>query len=217
MISTLDLSQLPDAKSLCRVLQAMAMLDAILCPEWEYRYYSFNSKWSTYEKMGSMRNGSGDDMFALFNEAGCWLKGFMHESIMTPYRNNPVQIWPGIFDLVPTEFADCLKEPAFKIEDSTFCIWRRLNDLSWSKGIVMFPDGDSDPDGSRELLTPLDGHPETYHEWAEKYYEREISLTGVRRIYSHRPLTAELVTELNPDLVFSDLQTDIEEIGYPSS
>jgi hypothetical protein len=38
VISTRDLSQLPEVDGLGRALQAMAMLDAILCPEWQYRY-----------------------------------------------------------------------------------------------------------------------------------------------------------------------------------
>src|SRR5690349_3975316 len=65
MISTRDLSRLPDVDALRRLLQNMAMLDAILSPEWEYRYYSFNSKWARGEQMGSMRDGCGDDFFAL--------------------------------------------------------------------------------------------------------------------------------------------------------
>ena len=46
MISTRKLSLLPPIDQLRSVLQAMAMLDAILSPEWEYRYYSFNARWS---------------------------------------------------------------------------------------------------------------------------------------------------------------------------
>jgi len=76
MISTRDLSLLPDVRGLRRTLQAMAMLDAILCRDWQFRYYSFNAAWAAGEQMGSIRNGSGDDLFALFSSAGCWLKDF---------------------------------------------------------------------------------------------------------------------------------------------
>ncbi len=43
MISTRDLSQLPDVDPLRRLMQSLAMLDAILSPDWELRYYSFNA------------------------------------------------------------------------------------------------------------------------------------------------------------------------------
>ena len=41
-ISTRDLKLLPDIDVLRRAIQSIAMLDAILSPEWEFRYYSFN-------------------------------------------------------------------------------------------------------------------------------------------------------------------------------
>ena len=84
MISTRDLSSLLDVDALRRLMQSIAMLDAILSREWEFRYFSFNRRWSPGEQMGSLRNGQGDHYFALFNAAGCWLKGFDHEAPMSP-------------------------------------------------------------------------------------------------------------------------------------
>src|SRR4051812_1215303 len=105
MISTRDLSLLPGVDGLRRALQSIAMLDAILCPEWEFRYYSFNAAWDRGEQMGSMRNGSGDHFFAHFGPAGCCLKGFAHEYPMSPYRESPPRPWPGVLEAVPAEFA----------------------------------------------------------------------------------------------------------------
>jgi hypothetical protein len=115
MISARNLSALPDVNRLRALLQSLAMLDAILSPEWESRYYSFNSRWAESEQMGSMRCAEGDDFHALFNASGCFFKGFAHESEMTPYKANPKQVWPGVLDSVPDEFASCLREPAFML------------------------------------------------------------------------------------------------------
>ena len=52
---------LPDIPTVRRRSQALAILDAILCPEWAYRYFSFDSRWGPGEEMASMRNGSGDE------------------------------------------------------------------------------------------------------------------------------------------------------------
>ena len=38
-ISTRSLQDLPDVPTLMRLFQSIAMLDAILEPEWQYRYY----------------------------------------------------------------------------------------------------------------------------------------------------------------------------------
>ena len=196
----------------------MAMLDAVLCPEWQFRYYSFRAAWDVGEQMGSMRDGEGDDFFAHFSPIGCWLKGFAHESPMTPYRENPPRLWPGVLDAVPSEFKMCVEEPAFNSKDTTFCVWRRYSDNAWRIGPIDFPTGHPDPDGSKDLLSPLDGAPGTYLAWASEYYGRDdLRLTDVEHVYQHSPLTAEMVARLNPDLSLAALASDAIEIGYPSA
>jgi hypothetical protein len=220
-ISTRDLSKLPGIDDLKRLMQSLAMLDAILSPEWEFRYYSFNSKWARGEEMGSMRTGSGDDFFALFNKHGCFLKGFDHESAMSPYRETPKRLWPGVLDGVPKEFDRALKQPAFSMEDTTFCIWRRYGDRKWHRGKIEFPKGEPNPDGSSRLLSELDGKPATYLRWARDYYSlddedanRSLTLAQVRHVYAHEPLTAEMVKVINPEVTLAKLAADIAEIGY---
>jgi len=221
-ISTRDLSHLPGIDDLKRLMQSMAMLDAILSPEWQYRYYSFNSKWADNASMGSMRNGSGDDFHALFNPHGCFFKGFAHEYEMSPYRENPPRTWPGMLDTVPDCFADGLNEPAFSMEATTFCIWRTNADERWQCGKIEFPPESMDPDGSEWLLSPLDGRPETYFHWAREYFDidmvgQNLSLDHIRHVYDQWPLTPKLVKAINPNLALDDLASDIAEIGYPST
>ncbi len=115
-ISTQNLSPLPNIHDLKRLFQSLAMLDAIMMDDWESRYYSFNSTWSDGEQMASMRNGSGDHLFALFTPSGAIMKGFAHESPMSSYRTEPPRPWPGVLDDVLSEFAAFLTEPAFNID-----------------------------------------------------------------------------------------------------
>jgi hypothetical protein len=226
MISTRDLSGLPDVDALKRLMQSMAMLDAILSPEWQYRFYSFNSKWAKGEQMGSMRNAMGDDLCALFTKDGCFLKGFVHTAPMTPYANRPQKVWPGVLDSVPAVFARGLNEPAFSMADTTFCIWRQYHDDRWQVGDIQFPEtkldykGDPiDPDGSGYLLSPYDGKPETYLAWARDYFDsingENLTLGHVRHLYAQKPLTEKLVKEINPKLTLVKLAADIKQIGYP--
>ena len=70
-----------------------------------------------------MRNGSGDEHFIHFNSHGAIMKGFAHESSMSPWATDTGQLWPGVLDDVPSEFHDFLTEPASSI------VWRR-SDLS---------------------------------------------------------------------------------------
>ncbi len=214
MIATRDLSQLPGPDALRQAMQSMAMLDAILSPDWQGRYYSFNCNWSEREQMGSMRDGCGDDLHAHFGPEGCWIKGFAHESPMSPFRETPPKVWPGIYDTVPAEFAGCLKEPAFQIEAGTFCVWHRYGDPKWQVGAISYKNGSPDPDGSSKLLSPFDGMPGTYREWAEYYYECELDIEAVDNVFRHERLTSRLVNRLNPFVTLTDLEQDRREIGY---
>jgi hypothetical protein len=215
MVTKKRLETIPDIESLKKLCQSLATLDAIMSPEWEYRYYSFNSKWAEGEMMASMRNGSGDDYFILFNSQGAIMKGFAHESPMSPWSSDSDQVWPGVLNEVPSEFAEFLTEPAFSMSETTFCIWRRILDGSWQTGQIAYP-GKEDPDGSEDLLFVLDGDPKTYQEFAQQYYERSIDLRAVRSIYEHHPLTTQIVKRLNPEVELESLSSDLAEISYLS-
>jgi hypothetical protein len=214
MISTRDLTGLPGIEPLRRLTQSLAMLDAIVSRDWEYRYYSFNSRWSAVEQMASMRDGSGDDWFCVFGASGAFFRGFTHESPMSPWRTDPPTIWPGILDSVPASFGALLVEPALAMESTTFCIWREHGDSAWRRGAISFPDA-PDPDGSADLLAMLDGDPSTYHAFAEQYCECTIDLAAVAHVYKHEPLTPDVVRAINDAVALADLAEDIEEIGYP--
>jgi len=212
--STRNLGSMPERTRLRRTCQAIAMLDAILEPEWEYRYYSFNSKWDEKEEMASMRDGSGDSYFVLFKSQGIILKGFANESPMGIYAIETGHPWPGVLEDVPAEFKDFLAEPAFSLNETSFCMWNLPGSKDWRIGNINFPEG-PDPDGSGQLLNILDGNPYTYLTWAEEYFGRTLKSESIERVYRHEPLTAELVNNLNPDISINDLKEDIIEIGYP--
>src|SRR5258708_37399246 len=141
-ISTRDLSGLPNTRTLEKITQSLAVLDAIMSPEWEYRYFSFNPKWDqpSGERMASMSNGAGDEYFLLFTVGGAILKGFDHECPMSTWPRTPNAVWPGVLDHVPEEFAAFLSEPAFNLKDTTFCIWKRSSDSAWQRGPSSFPE-----------------------------------------------------------------------------
>src|SRR5262245_22416871 len=147
MISSRNLVNVPTPSQLRRLLKSLAVLDAILSREWDCRYYSYNSTWSTDSEVGSMRNGSGDNWLALFTGAGAGIVGLAHESPM--YR--PGRPWPGLFDGLPADLAELQSEPAFGTEHCTFCMWYLEAGRAWKRGSAQMAVGD-DPDGSEWLL-----------------------------------------------------------------
>jgi hypothetical protein len=208
--------QLPDIAVVRDRSRSLAMLDAILSPEWEYRYYSFDATWGPEDELASMRNGTGDDYAIVFSPAGAWVRVFDHESPMSPWALEPPRPWPGVLDSVPTAFQACVQEPAFILDGVPMvsaCLWRQTTDDRWQTGAIDYPDGSQ---WLLELL--LDDSPAAYRRYAEEYYELEsVDLAAVREIYALRPLTQPLVSALNQQLSVADLAYDIAEIGYPTA
>jgi hypothetical protein len=208
---------LPDIPNLVRICKAIAMLDAILCQEWEMRYYSFNSMWNKddpSEMMASMRDGCGDHYFIWFMREGAAIKGFAHESVLNPINNDGAP-FPEVLADFPNELSYFLREAAFSIEDTTFCYWRRRGDQAWISGNISFPvTAGADPDGSRNMLGILDGRPSTYVDYARDYFELEIDEADVHHIYQLKPLNAELLHRLQSDRKLDEFAEEIQEIGY---
>lgn len=165
------------------------MLDAIMSPEWEDRYFSFDSRWAPDEEMASMRNGSGDEWSIVFSSAGAFIRGFDHESDMSPHANGG-RLWPGLVERVPEVFADCVTEPSFGDDTTllaTACLWREARDGHWSIGDIVFAPGD-DPDGADWLFEELvDGTPAGYRRFAEQYYEVPVALAPFARSWRSSP------------------------------
>lgn len=208
---------LPDIAALRDRCRALAMLDAILSPEWESRYYSFDSGWAPGVELASMRDGSGDEYAIVFAAAGAFVRGFAHESPMSPAANGG-QVWPGLVDAVPPALAAWVAEPAFGFQgrfEATVCLWREAADDRWRAGRVDLPAG-PDPDGADALFAVLlDATPAAYRRFAEDYYEAPMDGDAAAEVFALRPLTVRTVRRLNPEISLADLAADRATIGYP--
>ena len=207
MLSTTNYAALPPAPALQRLCRALAVLDALNSPEWEYRYYSYNPAWAEGEAVFEMRDGEGDQLLVLFRAEGCVINGFMHE-----YEQlDKALVTKGL----PAYFEEFMMgEPVASI-GTTFCLWYTPAQ-GWQTGNIENAD-----DGSEELLYIFDNDPATYAEWATEYYtdetdRRPVTAAAVAPIYQHETLTkarALAVAEEVPD--WTMLAADLQEIGYP--
>ncbi|MFE7094369.1 hypothetical protein [Streptomyces erythrochromogenes] len=220
-MTVLDVARaLPGTDDLRDHCRGLAMLDALLSPEWDGRYHSFDAHWGEGEQMASMRDGEGGEYAIVFSAAGAYVRGFDHASPMSPWaRTDTPRVWPGVLDEVPDVFRPYAAEPAFcddGVAAVTCCLWRGADDTAWRTGAVTFPAGaDGDPDGANALFGLLvDRSPEAYAAWASAYYETPVDVAAVRALLGGRPLTPEIVAALNPDVDLADLAEDVSEIGY---
>ncbi|MFD5421734.1 hypothetical protein ACFWJT_27335 [Streptomyces sp. NPDC127069] len=196
---------LPEPALLRAHLRALAVLDGAIGDDPDSAQYRYDAAWGPGEEAALMENGSGDEFSVLFTPAGVLIRGFDHESEMSPYGTDDEQVWPGVVDDVPSALRPLLDEPAFYDEGLgtprvTACLWREAGDTAWRTGAdIGFPPGSPDPDGSGHLFRLLtDRSPEAVQAHFEDYYERPVPLEAVRHVLAGHPLTPETARALNP-------------------
>ncbi|WP_306643935.1 hypothetical protein [Sanyastnella coralliicola] len=228
---------LPKSVELRQKCKSISALEAILSPDWQYRYFSYQKDWSVSEEVCEIRHGNGDQVLILFTDHGTCINGFAQESKMNGWRNVEVtaarsivdkllgrklqvktelvqEIPLGVLEGLPKKFNDFIYNDPVKSIGTTFCIWQHARDDDWLIGNAKLPN-DEYTDGSKDLLRLLDGNPATYKEWAEEYYEVELKIDQIEAVFNGREITMSFALELNPELSdFEKLQSDLDSIGY---
>lgn len=237
-LSTENLNLIPGPEDLQKLCKSISAIEAIVSPEWDYRYYSYQKNWSESEEFCEMRNGQGDQVLILFTENGTCINGFAHESLMNGWKEIQIvekksfkeklfgakkepktelkqEIFNGVLDSLPEEFNEFIYGEPVKSIGTTFCIWSIQN--AWKIGNVKLPN-DNYKDGSSDLLQLLDGNALTYKTWAEGYYEQVFNIELIESVFAGNPISKELVLELNSDIGnFEVLKRELEEIGFENT
>lgn len=192
-----NVNDLPSIDEVKKILQGLALVDAIIMPEWEYRYFSFNSNWdgNRGEMMASMKDGSGGEYFINFTNTGVAGKVFFDESL--------ADVSPSL-GLIPPCFSSFKNESAFSIANATFFFWREENTTVW----IVSPDNLKTYPFLGFLVNGIAG----YHRWAENYYEKSIDGNVLNDVFSSLSITADQLAILNPNMTLEDLEEDLQEI-----
>lgn len=215
-MSAADLAaRLPDIDTVRHWARSLAAVEAVVCPESADRCFSFDAAWADDEQMASMRNGSGDGWSIVFTPAGAYLRGFDHESPLSPYRQRPLRVVPGLLEPVPAALREAAQDPAWQTEGmpaTTVSLWRLDGDDRWSHGVAQgtgnVPDGAS-------LFDGLDGEASTYAAFVADHYEVDLDLAAIEHVFAGRPLTPDVARRLNPDIEWAERVEDLRGIGYP--
>lgn len=199
------------------LLKKQAILDIMITPEQEawLRLVRYHYDADRHCDVFKIDNGSGDHLYALFSPQGAILKGFDHESCLSPYQYEDGQIAAGIYDQVPPELLALLDQETEK-DDVTFCLWQLAGQRQWQSGQVVLPDAcwqedarQPDDGGRSLLLRYIFADAEEWYQWASIYYElEEEAWDTAELLYETGEITRSMVTDLNPS---RDYDTIIDE------
>ncbi len=197
-------------KELCK---AISVLEAIICPEWELRYYSYQQNWDKNEELCEVRNSEGDAVLILFQQNGICINCFDKTCIINSLSNDVQEISFGIKHELPEQFSEFIFGEPVKSIGTTFCIWS-VNGRNWKVWNKKLFD-DEDKSAVKNLLELFDGNPMTYKKWAEEYYECELNIKYIEEVYKGSILSKEIVIGINPNFDdYEQLKADLAEIGY---
>jgi hypothetical protein len=208
----LDSQYLPHPRQLGQRAMALALLDAIICPESEYRYFHYDPRFAPGQHVATMRNGEGDHWYLHLSAAGAVIKGHVQDLPRGEARAMALEAQR----VVPEDFSALLHDPAFMMDSVSFCYWRRSADAGWSR--LTHPDARLEHryDGSEDYLSILLAGAPCYYDFAADYFECEPPLASIEHLYAHAPLTSAIVKSLNPQMTLATAIRAAEAIGYPA-
>ncbi|NHZ89606.1 hypothetical protein F2P45_11350 [Massilia sp. CCM 8733] len=175
-----------------RAMQCAAMCAAAVTSKDGLRAFWYHENWSDSISMGKYDNGAGDNVVAFFTSDGkALIKGFDHESEVSPHARDEYEIWPGIYDGIPSEFLSLLQDEAAEYEHATFCCWCE-DGQTWKTGNAHIPD--EIDDGAEWLLGVVQMDADEFIEWGKSYYEATFDLIGEDGVFAafgqHAPVAA---------------------------
>jgi hypothetical protein len=202
------LQRLPYPDLMRRRLRTFAMHDAIVAPR--SRSFEFHPRWARGQQMGAFKDGEGNAFFAWFTAQGAVVRGFDHDSAMSPFRHDPPARWPGLFDGLPAALAHAQVEPAFVPDEITFACWATGGEGEWRTGPVVPPRG-KDADGSARLLACFNAN---FERWRKAYYATRSSPGFDVLWWGKDPLTPEVVFGLNADADLKEVRAEAVLLGW---
>lgn len=225
-----QISDLPTPKSIYATSQSLAMLDAILDPQGEFRYFSFDQYWGDHQAMAALRDGEGSHYFILFGKADddedtsepSYAVGKLYDkSLGLATDTLDISAIGAIDDLSDTKgskdiapLQGFLNEEAFDNQDANLYFYQLADSAGWSATVDM---------KDISFLGFLAHQEAAYIPWASAYHESaddkhsevEIDAQVVADIFAHKPLNKEMIHRLNPLVNIDQLIEDILDIGYP--
>jgi hypothetical protein len=193
-------------------LVASSILDTVLCRNPALRYHTYQPDRLPGVDVGVLDHGSGDELICLIDARhGCLVKGFDHESAMSPHARDEFRAWPGVLDEAPRQLLAHLEVPEFRREETTFCIWRGREDKHWWQGEVQGPEGG---EWSATLLDHVFLDAGSYLDWAREYYDRKAIPAGpVTAVYDSCRADEAAVRAINPKADLDMVRRELAAMG----
>lgn len=158
---------LPSPLVLKRTCKALALLDAAFMPDWEMRYFSFDSRWDEKKgiEMASARDGEGAQWYFIFRD---------DEAVGKYYSDNGSEARVSDSSSKSDLLNYLMQEPAFHFDRLDFLASWSHQEKKWNIS--------GDPHHPQLLQFLVQG-PAYYQHWATEYYNEPVSEKEVKEVF----------------------------------
>jgi hypothetical protein len=174
-------------QQLKRALQCAVACDALLTSDPLLRTFTWEKNWIDGVDLAMYYSGGGDSAMVFFPASGqVLIKGFDHESEVSPHARDVYAVWPRMYDDVPAALMACLADERAEQDEVTFVYWSE-DGVQWCQGRADIPE-DMD-DGSDWLLDMLQMDADDFIDWGRDYFGAKFDDVGadaVRRVFSQQ-------------------------------
>lgn len=178
-----------------QILDKMTILDIIMCPKEEdyLRITTMQKIENGYKYI--VDNGSGDSLIIFITSNGAYIKGFDHESKWNQFGADEwnEDFYEQVYKNAPSEFFELVGNEDERNE-TTFCMWNVDDTEKWYQNETLYDDDDG---GKEFLLGYIMESAKEWCEWAEDYYEQELNMDIIKKVYNGASIDDEIISKLN--------------------
>ncbi len=171
--STRRLLDLPSPRRLFGLARSLALVELAMNPKPHLRWHTLDH---SVRHLVRVSSGGGDEAMVWLSDRGCVVRGFDHESPISPWAQSERQLWPGLVDGFPPAFANGPRLSITEdVENLTFLLWW-LDQGPWQVGSLSPPDLEpinADIDGSEYLMSSFASE-EGGLAFLSEYYEAQF-------------------------------------------
>ncbi|WP_260491248.1 hypothetical protein [Pseudoalteromonas maricaloris] len=95
-------------------LKASAALDIEISDDEYLRCFTYTENWVAGIDIATYENGGGDNIVVVIKGESILIKGFDHESEVSPHAQEEYGVWPGMYEGAPTELLEVLNDEVSK-------------------------------------------------------------------------------------------------------
>lgn len=204
--------QFMSKSQLKQTLHKMTILDIIMLPKKEdyLRITTMQKIENGYVYI--VDNGSGDSLIIFITSNGAYIKGFDHESKWNQFGAQfgadewNEDFYEQVYKNAPSEFLELVGNEDGRNE-TTFCMWCVDDTEKWYQNEALYDDDDG---GKEYLLGYIRKNAKEWCEWAEDYYEQELNMDIVKKVYNGFSIDDEIISKLNET---RDIKEALQEIN----